>query len=279
MTHLSHWKIKKSPFASSGSKDWFFVGNTVEEAFARIGFLVSNRRRFGIVVGPNGVGRTSLFRNADSYISRQDRNSRTRVIVISLPRNSSLTERIIGACKGNGQDRNRNRSLEDSRWAVEDLFVAMQAQNEHFTILLDDIHLADDRLQEEVSWLLRLDAPLTCIASVCEPSLTKVSPNLLDRCELRVDLPRWELGQTAEYFETALAVVGASDDIFDSQSIIRIQELSAGIPRRISQLADLCLVAGAVQRYDQITPGIVEEICHELPGISSESRSLGSILA
>jgi type II secretory pathway predicted ATPase ExeA len=279
MTHLSHWNITKSPFAFSGTKEWFFAGTTVEEALARIGFLVGNRRRFGIVVGCPGVGRTTLFRNVGSYIARHDTKAAPRVFVVSLSRSYSIAKRLVEACGWNCQGRNRNRTLEDSRFEVEDLFVALKAQNEHVTLLLDDIHLADDRLQDELSWLLRLDAPLTCIASVNESALTNVDPGLLDRCELRVDLPRWDLGQTAEYIEAALEFVGAAEDVFDSQSVIRIQELSNGIPRRISQLAELCLVAGAVQRADQITSEIVEEISQELPGIASEERSIGSITA
>ena len=279
MTHLSHWNIKKSPFAYSGTREWFFAGTTVEEALARIGFLIGNRRRFGIVVGPSGVGRTTLFRNVESFIAKHERKSATRVHVVSLSRSSSLTKRLMEACGWNCQGRNRNRSSEDSRFEVEDLFVAMKAQNEHFTLLLDDIHLADERLQDEVSWLLRLDAPLTCIASVSDTALANVESSLLDRCELRIDLPRWDLGQTAEYFEAALLFADAAEDVFDSQSVIRIQELSGGVPRRISQLADLCLVAGAVQRVEQITSEIVEEICQELPGISANEQSLGSITA
>jgi type II secretory pathway predicted ATPase ExeA len=279
MTHLGHWKIAKSPFAYSGTREWFFEGESIEEALARIGFLISNRRRFGILVGPTGGGRTALLRNVESSIARHEKQVLSKVFVVSAARCSSLAARLVSVGGFGNQDSVRVQDREYARWRLEDLFVAMRASSEQGTLLLDDLHLANETVRQEVSWLLRIDAPLTIIGAVTDAALQTIKPDHLDRCELRIDLLPWELSQTAEYFEAALEHAGASDDCFDSQSIIRIQELSGGIPRRISQLAELCLVAGAVQRREQITVDVVEEVCHELPGISIDDRSTGRMSA
>jgi type II secretory pathway predicted ATPase ExeA len=44
----------------------------------------------------------------------------------------------------------------------------------------------------------------------------------------------------------------------------RLHELAHGIPRRVSQLADLALLAGAGRNLDQIDAEVVETVYQEL---------------
>jgi type II secretory pathway predicted ATPase ExeA len=96
-----------------------------------------------------------------------------------------------------------------------------------------------------------------------EESLVDLPRWVIEQSDLRIDLPAWDLGLVAEYFEFAISAVGGSAEIFDAQSITRIQELAEGIPRRIAQIADLALVSGAVRRKDRIGVEIVEDVCNE----------------
>ena len=52
--------------------------------------------------------------------------------------------------------------------------------------------------------------------------------------------------------------------IFAEPAVARLHELSHGIPRRITQLADLSLVAGAGERLAEIDADVVEAVYHEL---------------
>lgn len=86
---------------------------------------------------------------------------------------------------------------------------------------------------------------------------------ILDCCELRIDLPPWDLGQTADYFEFALDRCEASQDLFTAQGITRCHELGDGLIRRIVQLADLALVAGAVRDLDRVDADLVDQVFDE----------------
>lgn len=99
--------------------------------------------------------------------------------------------------------------------------------------------------------------------SLDDESIVNLPRWILDQCELKIDLPSWDLGQTADYFDFALHQVGGDVDIFNGQAITRIQELSDGIPRKIAQISELTLVAGAVRRSERVTSELVDQVCDE----------------
>jgi hypothetical protein len=101
------------------------------------------------------------------------------------------------------------------------------------------------------------------VISVDDEAIVNLPRWLLEQCDLKIELPPWDLGQTADYFEFAIGREGGREDLFDAQSITRIQELSDGIPRRIVQIAGLALVAGAVRKCQRITADLVEQVCEE----------------
>ena len=53
-------------------------------------------------------------------------------------------------------------------------------------------------------------------------------------------------------------------ELIRQYAVARLHELSGGIPRRITQLADLSLVAGAGEQLAEIDADVVEAVYHEL---------------
>jgi type II secretory pathway predicted ATPase ExeA len=86
----------------------------------------------------------------------------------------------------------------------------------------------------------------------------------LERSELRIDLEPWAAGDTENYLKASLARAGREAPLFDPTAVARLHQLGEGIPRRISQLADLALLAGAGQNLRQIDEATVESVYHEL---------------
>jgi energy-coupling factor transporter ATP-binding protein EcfA2 len=56
-----HWGLRESPFR--GTLDWrlFFPSPTHDEALARLHFLVEERRRLGLLLGPTGCGKSLVL--------------------------------------------------------------------------------------------------------------------------------------------------------------------------------------------------------------------------
>ena len=70
MTYWRYWQLSGAPFTSESE---LFRGATVEEALARVEFLISNGRSVGALMGMAGVGKSSLLRYCAAHLpSRTD---------------------------------------------------------------------------------------------------------------------------------------------------------------------------------------------------------------
>ena len=57
----SHWGLQASPFRGCLDARSFYQSPTHDEALARLFFLVEQRRRLGLLMGPAGSGKSLLL--------------------------------------------------------------------------------------------------------------------------------------------------------------------------------------------------------------------------
>ena len=258
MTYLSHWNLKRSPFSQLGNKRGAFTGGTVEEALARCEFLANQRNQLGMIIGPSGVGKTTVL---EHFATKRNANSPKELIVrvdLRSVTELSIATRLASAL---GLDAHSN---EESCWnSVQDYLFSRSAIGHRTVLMLDNLLELNDQLTPALSKLWSSQSLWSTLLSVDDEAMVSLPRWLLDQCDLKIELPPWDLGQTADYFEFALAQAGCTDALFNAQAITRIQELSEGIPRRINQIAGLALVAGAVRRSDCIGADLVDQVCEE----------------
>lgn len=259
MSYLRHWKLNRSPFTLTGHLGRIFTGGTVEEALARAEFLIDQRKQFGLIIGPSGVGKSVLMDHLSK--SRTAKNPRERIVRLDLgfADTASFPIRLANALGLTGEIGAR----QDSWDAIQDYLFSAAALGHHMVLLVDDAAESSDEVLHILFKMWGEFAKASTLMSVDDESMVNLPRWILDQCELKIELTRWDLGQTADYFEFALAKAGGRDDLFDGQSITRIQELSDGIPRKINQIADLTLVAGAVRKADRVTAELVDQVCDE----------------
>ena len=59
--YASHWGLRESPFRNCLDPHCFYQSPTHEEALARLHFLVEQHRRLGLLLGPDGSGKSLLL--------------------------------------------------------------------------------------------------------------------------------------------------------------------------------------------------------------------------
>ena len=135
-------------------------------------------------------------------------------------------------------------------------------------ILLDDADLASPQVLAQVARLAQHDpspdARLTIVLAGRQEEIGRIGDRLLGLADLRIDIQPWGHDDTENYLRASLAQAGCRTAVFAEPALARLQELSHGIPRRINQLADLALLAGAGQALPQIGPEVVESAYREL---------------
>ncbi|HEX3728046.1 MAG TPA: ATP-binding protein, partial [Pirellulales bacterium] len=225
--------------------------------------LVEEKRTLGLLLGDAGSGKSLLLATLARQLGRFGRQ-RASVSLIGLGARELLW--LLAARLGVeiGPDASQFRLFR----ALGDHIVANHYQQLSTVFLLDD---ADEAPSEVRDQLLRLaesaicrGAALTIIISAQAGRLNRLGRRLVEMAELRVDLDGWEDDDTGAFIKGALSAAGRSTPLFTEGALLRIHELSGGVPRRVKQLADLALLAGAGQGLAQIEIDTIESAFREL---------------
>jgi type II secretory pathway predicted ATPase ExeA len=135
-------------------------------------------------------------------------------------------------------------------------------------VLLDDADRATPEVLDHLVRLIQSDRglPTSLVLVLASPAenITRIGFRLLDLAELRIDLEPWEESDTGGYLISALAQAGRKTLLFSDAALLRLHELSGGIPRRVNQLAALALVAGAGRQLSKIDVDTIDSVYHEL---------------
>ena len=262
MTYWRYWQLSGAPFSGDSTRP-IFRGVTVEEAIARIEFLISNRRAVGSILGPSGVGKSTLLRHCAAYppISQEVPNLRTvRTSLLGLT-SGELVGDLATILTGG-----RRFDSQQTAWSnLRDYFQAARREDVQTVLFVDDTESCTGAAEADLGRLISMSFPLTVVFAVEAQMASAVSKVLVDPVELQIELPGWESSQTAEFLAWNCTRLGRFDPIFTDTAIERIQTISQGIPRRIVQIADLSLVAGAVSQADCVDAECVDQVAWELP--------------
>ncbi|HID75281.1 MAG TPA: AAA family ATPase [Planctomycetaceae bacterium] len=261
--YQAYWGLREMPFSGRAEWRWFYCSPTHEEALARLQFLVEQRRRVGLLLGASGSGKSLML----ELFAGQLRSQGRPVVKMNLT--------------GVGGD--------ELLWLVAlQLGIAPAAQLPRYALWqqltdrlaeyryqgLESVLLADDAdaaRTESLTTLLRLveeqsgpESTLVVVLAARPDRAARIGPALLERAELRIDLEPWEEADTARFVQQVQAEAGRAESVFDHGALRRLHELAEGVPRRIRQLADLSLAAGAGRRLERIDAETVESVYHEL---------------
>jgi general secretion pathway protein A len=157
--------------------------------------------------------------------------------------------------------------------SVTDRLTEYRYQQLDTIILLDDADRAASPVLDLVTRLAQHDpspaSRLTIVLVGQRGRMNRIGDQLLDLAELRIDVAPWEQSETEAFLSSSLAQAGRQSSVFADPAVTRLHELSRGIPRRITQLADLALVAAAGEQLEQIDAEVVESVFEELSVIEA----------
>jgi general secretion pathway protein A len=261
--YQAHWGLREQPFRGCLDPKAFYQSPTHEEALARLSFLVEQHRRLGLLIGPSGSGKSLLFEVFAQRLRRQGR-SVAKLSLLDIEPTEMLTllatewELPVGSLQS-----------PPVLWrTLTSRLMEHRYQQLETVVLLDDVDQADPRTLQHVTRLVRFDPSpemrLTVVLAGRQECLAKLGQSLLSLADLRIDVEPWQRADTEQFVSTSLSRAGGRTATFAEPAVDRLHELAHGIPRRVSQLADLALLAGAGQNLDQINAGVVEEAYQEL---------------
>jgi len=268
--HEKHWGMTESPFQSGG---YFYQTPSLEEAFARLEFLVENGRQLGILLADQGIGKSFLLAQ---FRQQQQQSDRFPVLVDLQGLDcDEFTWQLASQLRINPDV----QAPTFVRWRQ----IAERLQEHRYdhmqtVVLLDNIDTCEPSARPFISRLLNVNLtdriPITMVASSHPGRLLSLGSDFLGRAELRIELPNWIEEDTLSFLETSVRDAGRTTAIFDEAAAMRLHELTGGVPRFVCQLAELALLAGAAQQANRVDVQTVDAVFEELCITSPEPMSV-----
>jgi general secretion pathway protein A len=242
--YLDHWGIARSPFGVDLDVAGFYASPAHEEAQARIEFLVSTRRRLGVLLGPTGIGKTLSLYVAAGQLRR---TGKVAVLVDAL--GASVRE-VLWQLAGQLGTGPRDDDDAARLWRrIASRVKENRFQNIETVMLVDDAGHAGPDLVTQLVRLARLDpspdSRWTMILTALQPQAARWNASLRELIDLRIDIEPWDESDTIGYVQSSLVDAGRLEPAFTDEAIALLHELSGGVPRQVARLADFALLAGA----------------------------------
>ena len=270
VNYRDYWKLSRWPFGDCVPPHTYLNLPGLVEADARLQVVLERRYPLSVVVGPDGVGKTTfLKRNLQPQIliKRQHLARPIYVSMAGMGRNELFESIAATSYEKSG----RSYSLNADR-QVRDVLKSHSFQGLSSVIFLDDIHLAASDSALDVFRLLDTNENLVLVLCATEIPASPFQDLIQSRAQLRIDLQAWSLADVEQFIQQSIANAGGNPLLFSDQSIVRLHELSEGMARRLIQLLEITLLAGAAANAEKITPELVDSAAEEISIPQAEER-------
>ena len=287
----SFYGLKRSAFELSPDPRFFYPTPSHNEALAILSYGVMRRKGFVVVTGEVGTGKTLLLRYLMEFM---ERNSIDFAFVHN-PKLSVLD--FLGYIVSDLQLSPGSKTKGELLATLNDYLITRSRRGATTAIIVDEAHLLDPELLEEVRLLTNLETSqhkLIQLVLVGQPELDEKldSPGLRQlkqRVCLRSQLKPLTCEQSESYINRRLMLAGRKSPcapIFTAAAIEAIYDLSHGIPRVINNLCENCLIFGYGKQMRQIPVETIREVALDLrlnrmspPSVHGSSRAavVGSV--
>ena len=144
-------------------------------------------------------------------------------------------------------------------------------------VAVDEAHLVDNtRTFEAMRLVLNFESsgqPVLTLLVVGQVGLLPIlerTPQLDERLAVKCLIRRFSEQETADYVAHRLKVAGATQPIFEPDSLPVLYRLTHGVARQINRLCDLALLIGFAEERRTIDADQLEAVCHELVAVVPE---------
>lgn len=257
---LDYWKLKRPPFSNAPSRGLFFPSPQHEEALRRLLYVVENRKGVAMLSGEVGCGKTTVVKSLANHLESE------RFHFQMIPNPALKPEDLLKAVllKLGGRPENGSKTLMLDQ--IQKVLQQNEAAGKSTVLAIDEAHVIGCReTLDELRMLLNFqseDQFLITLILVGQPPLlgniSRLQP-LKERIAVKFNLTPLDFENTVRYLLFRLKAAGASRGIFTRQAVEVLYEHAGGIPLRINNLGDRCLLAGVMRRTKVVDSRVVQD--------------------
>jgi len=239
----------------------YFPSDAHEEALARMLFLVEEQDRCGVLTGPTGSGKSTLFVRLHQQLRRSGRKC-CRINLAGLD-HASLLHRLATELGVNPASNADPHDLWDQ---LELIIASADRVCQPWVLLLDHA----DRLRPGALSLVEqlLHTPhsrgLVMLFATRAEERTPLLKTLGEYTGLRIELPALTVEETQAYVDHALDRGLVSAPVFTRDAVQLVARIAAGVPRQINRLCRAVLLVASADQRSEIDSELILSVAEEL---------------
>ena len=263
--------FKLDPFGPNPDPRFVVLTPPHREALATLVYAIDQREGWALLHGGAGLGKTTLLQSLMQQLDQKVNSavvSRPHPEVLPFLNQIALTLGLKGPYESKGQ------FLEDVR-----TYLKQRSELGEATLLVvDDAQLLTPELLTEIRLLGNEDKNSPRVLNLFLSARPMIYAQMERGNEMglhqllrrRPKLVPLDEEQTAEYVKKRLKIAGGDPELFDSDALLVVHQVSHGVPRGINALCHLCLVkAGQNENSNRIGPDLVRTLLEQVPRLVS----------
>jgi general secretion pathway protein A len=282
--YFAFFGLKREPFSIAPDPRYLYMSERHREALAHLLYGVNGGGGFVLLSGEIGAGKTTVCRCFLEQIPK-----RCNVAYIFNPKLTVL-ELLGSVCHEFGIPvaTPQAATIKDYLALINEYLLKTHAVGQNNVLIIDEAQMLSSELLEQLRLLTNLETnerKLLQILLIGQPELRDMlAQPELEQLAQRV-IARFHLGalsavETRHYIHHRLAVAGLKmANPFDERAVVRIYQLTRGVPRRINLLCDRSLLGAYATGQNQVSLALVNKAAQEVFGDDVHASVLPTVLA
>jgi general secretion pathway protein A len=270
--YQAYWQLHSRPFDNCPDARAYYPSEVHQGALLKLRYVVENQRGAALLAGAAGSGKSLVV----GTLARQ-LDERYRPFVHVVFPQMSVRELVAYLAGEMGALASPSSSvpLDESVRRLQHFLIDNTKRGQKAVVAIDEAHLLlESEALDTLRLLLNLEggADLTLLL-VGQPQLLPALerlPALEARLGVKCLLRPFSLEETMSYVTHRMAAAGATHEIFTSEALSRLYQLTGGNPRRVNRLCDLALLIGYAEEQVRINAHQIDAVCNELVTVTPE---------
>ena len=261
-----YWGLTEKPFENTPDPRFMYYSPKHEEALTRLLYAIKEEKGAAMLSGEYGSGKTILSR---IIIDELIKNKTYEVALIIHPQLTPIQfiQEIIYQLKNEQVKGSKPQLLH----VMQDVIYKNHQEQKKTVILIDEAQIIkNEDTFEELRLFLNFQLNnkfLITLTLIGQPELLnkiKAIPQLEQRLGIRYHLSGLDENEVGEYIRHRLGVTRVKTNMFDNAAIKVIYQYSRGLPRKINNVCDMCLLIGFGQEAKVIDQELAERVIEDL---------------